>query len=86
MPRYIDADELLALIPTIEDEYKYCRKIINNMPTADVREVVRGEWISKWHPIFKTELPICSACNSYTVFDSWNFCPNCGADMRGDTE
>ena len=41
MSRYIDVDELLALIPTIEDEYKYCRKIINNIPTADVVEVVR---------------------------------------------
>lgn len=32
--RLIDADALLAQIPTIEDEYKYVRKLIDNAPTV----------------------------------------------------
>lgn len=41
MSRYIDADALLEILPSIEDEYKFCRKIISEQPAADVVEVVR---------------------------------------------
>ena len=47
---------------------------------ADVRPVVRGRWL------YETEIEghacgECSACHKIRVID--NFCPNCGADMRG---
>ena len=66
--------------------------IVENFPPADVRPVVRGRWEvsddSCWH--------ICSECGAeidasvgllcyvgdYEVRQH-NFCPNCGADMRG---
>lgn len=50
---------------------------------ADVRPVVRGRWL------YETEIEghacgECSACHKIRVID--NFCPNCGADMRGGSE
>lgn len=50
---------------------------------ADVRPVVRGRWL------YETEIEghacgECSACHKIRVID--NFCPNCGADMRGGDE
>jgi NADH pyrophosphatase NudC (nudix superfamily) len=57
------------------------RKIIANFPAADVRPVARGKWIQKknW------TRGVCSACSweiAFVTGNSYNFCPNCGADMR----
>lgn len=75
---------------------EYCA--IGEVTPADVKPVVRGEWVDraderdlrrKWHDYR------CSKC-SYAADDfisgteDWwceyepNFCPNCGADMRGE--
>jgi hypothetical protein len=58
---------------------------IMNAPAADVRPVVRGKWIT-YRPDCR---PVCdwkcSACG-YDPDLGWqpffNYCPNCGADMR----
>jgi len=60
-------------------------RVIFQMPSADVVERKRGEWEFKppngW---------ACSACGEWgLMIDNRgicksNFCPNCGADMRGD--
>ena len=45
---------------------------------ADVREVKRGKWIVKF------PIATCSECGeTVDVHGNLNFCPNCGADMRG---
>lgn len=63
--------------------------MMNALPNADVRENVRGEWIitgevrgalGMVHKIRK-----CSNCE-YTSFEEYNFCSNCGADMRGNND
>jgi hypothetical protein len=65
---------------------------IENAPAADVVEVRHGEWISE---IGSYCTPRCSACGwhkPYTedyycakeLYSPWNYCPNCGADMRGE--
>ena len=65
-----------------------CLDKISVIPAADVRPVVRGEWIWK-----KSGEVVCSRCNDLmaivgntedliTVKSYHNFCPNCGADMR----
>lgn len=46
------------------------------IPSADVRPIVRGEWIGDGDCI------ICSNCKTAYTFMGSNFCPNCGADMR----
>ena len=53
---------------------------INETPSADVAEVRHGKWELAWSSnVYK-----CSLCKfKYRYID--NFCPNCGADMRGGT-
>ena len=50
----------------------------------------RGKWIktARWGRVY-----YCDQCRNYLDFDgvnagrgSTNFCPNCGADMRGDSD
>ena len=45
--------------------------------TADVQPVKRGKWIKATFDYSQ-----CSICGEYR--HQSNFCPNCGADMRGD--
>lgn len=67
---------------------------IHMIPTADVKPVVHGEWIEK--EVFDAsgdavmlQSAVCNKCNRYHTtpysyyFDNYNFCPHCGADMRG---
>ncbi len=90
--RYIDADNLKERIPKDihEDVFENCsncellddkqvKELIDSQPTADVRENVMGEWISTGFMEVK-----CSNCKeTFHELESANFCPNCGADMRG---
>ena len=55
---------------------------IHDVPAADVRENVRGEWVPKgrWY--------CCSECGHDMIFtgtfdDEKRYCSWCGADMRG---
>lgn len=77
MAEYIERDAALRDWPLCDepaDAYQYIR----SYPAADVRPVVRGKWIKiKYRSI-------CRDC-SFRGFASWNFCPNCGADMREES-
>lgn len=53
---------------------------VEKLPPANVRPVVRGEWIGDGDCI------ICSNCKTAYTFMGSNFCPNCGADMREEKE
>lgn len=62
--------------------------ILSEMDSADVRENVRGEWETSFGARLKTDGQHwldcrCTACGLYSGQAS-DFCPNCGADMRGD--
>ena len=70
---------------------------ISAIPAADVRPVVRGKWeevdrtpIFEWMEEHSTYR--CSSCRAYQFYDvfdngtaRYNFCPNCGADMREES-
>lgn len=67
------------------DEYVKCLDSVllgvDNIPAADVRPVRRGKWIQRknWTRC------VCSACSweiTFVTGNSYNFCPNCGAEMR----
>jgi hypothetical protein len=62
---------------------------IEDIPAADVRPVVHGHWIGtkeaeEMGDIMKEfTCSVCGCCEwDCTESESFNFCPNCGADMR----
>lgn len=64
----------------------------SEQPTADVVEVKHGRWIEYNYP--GAECVYCSNCKEEYYPDDLllggndypNFCPNCGADMRKETD
>lgn len=52
-------------------------------PAADVRENVRGKWIDGKCDKCGEHAPFWSMASTY--YKS-NFCPNCGAEMKGETD
>ena len=58
---------------------------INSIPAADVKPVVRGEWVH-FDGGFSDHY-YCTACHKDIVLTgNWRFCPNCGADMRKEAD
>lgn len=63
----------------------FIRAVVEQIPAADVRPVVRGKWIHK--PGRDGEW-ICDQCSHELefidgrTFGMPNYCPNCGAAMR----
>lgn len=74
--------------------YKMFENCIAQQPTAEVVEVVHGEW-EEVDKRVKGQKFICSVCKKASYFPqptrdkSWtkkcpyNYCPNCGAKMDG---
>lgn len=92
---YIEKKRALQLLEdnASDDEVFFAARAIEAEPPADVKPVVRGEWISKGENAFEWCDYKCSVCGQapdYFVYgtEEWgcgelpNFCPNCGADMR----
>ena len=56
------------------------------MPSLDVRENVKGEWVEQQDEPFASSY-YCSNCKEQATVDLYgeyvfsNYCPNCGADM-----
>ena len=62
---------------------------ISRVPIADVRENIRGEWISKIVECSRENYDQVFCCSVCGVSNDWrrtNFCPHCGADMRREME
>ena len=87
--------DLISRQKLIDAHYEWCNKHPNHsFPTWSLRlmkdapsaEAVQGEWIDIDNYY---RLATCSLCHKVTMFEKWgeytkpyNFCPNCGADMR----
>ena len=87
MKIYIDGEKLMESFydtPEINRSWSRAWWLINHAKLADVRENVRGEWI---FPYEDKKYKRCSACGKtfYSIPATSNFCPNCGADMRGES-
>lgn len=87
MAEYIDLDTPLEVKVAWGSTYKpYTSTLrelldVNHIPytAADVRSVVRARWNTVKYPLYE-----CSNCGAVyqDVGYGFNFCPNCGADMR----
>ena len=89
MSEYIEKE---VAIYAVHDEFDEClvwdtsgletanvvENVLDTIPPADVRPVVRGEWIDDGC------ITRCKYCGEEKEFPHWRFCPNCGADMRGE--
>lgn len=85
--RLINAD---ALIDDIEKSTfnrtikEFFEDFVEDTPTVEAKPVVRGEWVE--FDIDYGGIPTvgyqCSECGQSNGFLT-DFCPNCGADMRG---
>lgn len=57
--------------------------VINSIPAADVVERKKGKWIKPTR-VPDSMLEECSVCGFDCGAYTFNYCPNCGADMRGE--
>lgn len=85
MDEYITKQEARAALlqgPWKPNEWHVINILITSIPPADVRPVRLGRWV---YGIVRDDIPIpleCSVCE-WQVTRRTNFCPHCGADMRG---
>lgn len=86
MARYIDGEKLeLEMIKAgrvmqCSNSARDSAYFVHQAPTADVKPVVRGTW--KRNTDYMGEPMECSICGSLYIDTNFNFCPDCGADMR----
>lgn len=87
--RLIDADALIkdidysadmggALGKVVECVKYYAKYMVASAPTTEERK--KGKWIDKSGGI-EGAWNYCSVCGEQAI-DLYDFCPNCGADMR----
>lgn len=99
MTDYIDREafeRLCMFDPDIQDMQDVIYAL-RDYPAADVRPVVRGEWMYDEDSceLSGEDSIKCSICGNEYVLDEWGmddftnlmkFCPNCGVDMRKENE
>lgn len=86
MSRYKDMDafceEMRNSLPY--DSFDVIKKL-QQFPTADVKPVIKGEWIVLYDEDFPQDgIWKCSVCDYIRFVDDitpTNYCPNCGAKM-----
>ena len=90
MDDYISRAAIIRAVegnPFVTDSVKsFVRCSARNIPTADVRPVVKGKWLPAYtQPDGGTVycFSCCSECG-HKMATNPNYCPNCGADMRGE--
>ena len=95
MEKYIEAEPLHEQLRMAIREYpssfydgiEVARSLVWKAPPADVRPVVHGEWIVDTmfgaDVMSGGQMVLCSVCGKGTFYGKSNFCPHCGADMRG---
>lgn len=76
-------------------EYRYVDSTVQAQHALDMaiealkNERPKGHWILKHietAPKFVIERFYCSECGEWQIYGMPNYCPNCGADMRGGSD
>lgn len=97
MSRYIDADKLYDYLmaqandawnmklPNVTQVLEDIADYVSVLDGADVRENVHGHWVKGEETYDGFMVHRCSECEWFGYDGTGvNFCPNCGADMRGE--
>jgi hypothetical protein len=66
--------------PTVEPDMDFAKECYANGYEDGKNERPQGEWINTRPPEMSDNI-VCSLCG-YDSIASFNYCPNCGADMR----
>lgn len=90
---YCGACPLINRSNCITDFMKYILEYMENKPApaADVQEVKHGKWLKPSNEPVDSKQWICSECKGLTetAYYCWhcyyNYCPNCGTRMDGDS-
>lgn len=90
--RPIDADAITYCAYDLDD-YHFFRAVdeeaIAEMPTLtldDLRPKGRWEWLGPYRYNNDGMIGTCSVCKERLRLFAHNYCPSCGADMRGGGE
>ena len=97
--KMIEAKKVVPLIrlilfdnPNIEKICKGMQDVVN-IHTIEAEPVKHGRWENSTDEWLGTDVYTCSKCReSYVLVEGtpkenlWHYCPNCGADMRGEEE
>lgn len=97
MKEYIEREAAMNIVFADDIDKDYPRMDIaarlHDIPAADVREVVRGHWITEAEAeklgdyALKDTCSVCGHCDwDNTESKYFDFCPNCGAEMRQKEE
>ena len=86
MPEYIEREAVLALLEDPDRLGYLDASDIKSVPAVDVSPVAHGRWRKSRIPV-----PVyggieisCSSCGRIAAHE-YNYCPNCGARMDGET-
>lgn len=82
MNTYVEREALLDALDKDDMLVSFeVRKTITDAPSADVKPVVHGKWLSAGHDGWSYYIR-CTACNSlFGDMTKFKYCPNCGATM-----
>lgn len=95
MAEYIDRGTAIAKLTALEVTEQNAtmvdaKRVLADIPAADVATVVHGRWIEREDPMLDTYYT-CSACNEDFYIEqtgdpvkdlfTYTYCPNCGAKM-----
>lgn len=87
------AKAILEMYPYYPDEIWKFISMTKRFPVVDAREIVHGRWEprpyrkldSNGRLIAYCDFHYCSECGEdKPIVPPYNYCPNCGADMRGN--
>lgn len=84
MTEYIEREQAVTVFKTFYGKpLRIMLEALAEEHAADVRPVVRGKWSTVYDDFMKSNYDTCSCCGKeYFGANGFNFCPNCGADMR----
>lgn len=87
MERYVDAELAKEEMDKWDGGCNPNRdSFIDNIQAADVRKNIRGKWIKHGKDVECNKCGAIFSVGKHKLLGMWKFCPNCGADMRKESE